>query len=227
MTKQEFHTYFKIAMDKNAQGVAFGGCPAFLPEEIDYWLDRALYRVVLTKYNGAGESKAAFEKSIKRMHDLEGLIRTDANLATAESADCENACKLDGLTGDKRMLFVSARLNFGDKKAIIRILDHNNTERFKKTYNNIPWIEEPVAVIENNSMIVYFDPVSMKDGDKTIDLTYIKQPGKISELPEEDTLTELPEHVYQQVIDEAVVLALEDIESQRVQNKNSLNQNAD
>lgn len=40
MTREQFHSYFKVAMDKNSQSVAFGGCPAFLPEEIDYWLDQ-------------------------------------------------------------------------------------------------------------------------------------------------------------------------------------------
>lgn len=29
MTREQFHSYFKVAMDKNSQSVAFGGCPAF------------------------------------------------------------------------------------------------------------------------------------------------------------------------------------------------------
>ena len=32
MTRLEFHKYFKIALDKNAQGTAYGGSPSFLPE---------------------------------------------------------------------------------------------------------------------------------------------------------------------------------------------------
>ena len=31
-------------MDKNAEAVAFGGCPAFLPEEIDLFFKLGLYR---------------------------------------------------------------------------------------------------------------------------------------------------------------------------------------
>jgi len=39
MTRAEFHKYFKIAMDKSSQSLNFGGCPAFLDDEIDYWLN--------------------------------------------------------------------------------------------------------------------------------------------------------------------------------------------
>ena len=35
MTRDQLHIAFKIAMDKNSQSIAFGGCPAFLPDEID------------------------------------------------------------------------------------------------------------------------------------------------------------------------------------------------
>jgi len=43
MTKDQLHIAFKIAMDKNATSIAFGGCPAFLDEEIDYWLNQGMY----------------------------------------------------------------------------------------------------------------------------------------------------------------------------------------
>ena len=68
-------------MDKNSQSIAFGGCPAFLPEEIDYWLNQGLYQEINTKFTGNNGSKIAFEGSIKRTHDLENLIRTDNNVA--------------------------------------------------------------------------------------------------------------------------------------------------
>ena len=52
MTRDQLHIAFKIAMDKNSKSVAFGGCPAFLPDEIDYWLNLAMFNVVSTKFTG-------------------------------------------------------------------------------------------------------------------------------------------------------------------------------
>lgn len=161
MTKEEFHTYFKVAMDKNANGVAFGGAPAFLPEEIDYWLDLALYQVIMTKYNGKGEKGVAFEKSIKRMHDLEGLIRTDNNQPTTKDPVCGNCCILQMVTDKRRMLFVSARLSVNGRRYIVRIADHNIAERYRQTNNNVPWVEEPIGVLGNNCLYIFYDPVDI------------------------------------------------------------------
>lgn len=52
MTRDELHIAFKIEMDKNSQSTAYGGCPAFLPEEVDYWLNKGYYDVLTTKFSG-------------------------------------------------------------------------------------------------------------------------------------------------------------------------------
>lgn len=228
MTRAQFHTYFKIVMDKNSQSVAFGGCPAFLPEEIDYWLDTALYQVVMQKFNGEINKKPSFEESVKRIHDLEGLVRTDSDITTEKVVNTNSVVMKNLLDNNKRMLFVSARLKYADKLAIVRIIDHKDVERYRQTYNNLPWVEEPVGVIENNSLIIYYDPLSMtsEEGYK-IDLTYLHYPTKIEDIPNGESIIELPEHVYHEVINRAALLALEDIESKRTQSKVALNQLAE
>ena len=39
MTNKDSHIIFKVFLDKNAEGVAYGGCPSFLEEEIDIFLN--------------------------------------------------------------------------------------------------------------------------------------------------------------------------------------------
>lgn len=112
-------------MDKNAQSVAFGGCPAFLPSEIDYWLNNALYQEINTKFTGNNPSKIAFEGSIKRTHDLENLICTD-NAVTATKEAGINRCFIANLFSGKRMFFVDAVLNFGNKKANVILVSHTD-----------------------------------------------------------------------------------------------------
>lgn len=236
MTREEFHTFFKVAMDKNAQGIAFGGCPAFLPEEIDYWLNLALYNVVLSKFAGKSDKSITFEKSVKRTHDLEGLIRTDKDCSTYSDNTTQNGVYIEANTNQTRMLFVSARVNLKENskkvsQAIVQLVTHEVAELYKQTYNNVPWVENPVGVLEKNRLYIYLDPVIYADALDTtkptittsVDITYLKYPTKINEMPTGESLTELPEHVYHEVIDAAVLLALEDIESQRIQAKSQLN----
>lgn len=204
-------------MDKNAQSVAFGGCPAFLPSEIDYWLNNALYQEINTKFTGNNTTKIGFEKSVKRVHDLENLIRTDKQVVATKEAGV-NRCFITNLFSGKRMFFVDAILNFGSDKANVILVTHEDAKRFKKTHNNNPWVETPVAVIEDNSLYIYYDDISMNSTDYTVDITYVKQPTKIEDLPAEG-MDEIPEYMQHEVVNTAVALALEDIESRRVQTK--------
>ena len=121
------------------------------------------------------------------------------------------------------MFFVDAVLNFNNKKATIKLIDHSDATKFKKTYNNNPWIEDPVAVIEDNTLYIYYDYLAMSSNSYSVDITYIKFPTKIENLPA-DGMSEIPEYMQFEVINRAVELALEDIESKRIQTKSQLNQ---
>lgn len=221
MTRDQLHIAFKIAMDKNSKSVAFGGCPAFLPEEIDYWLNQALYQEINTKFTGNNALKTAFEGSIKRMHDLEGLIRTDNVLATKDINT--NRCYVTNLYNGQRMFFVDAVLNFGNQSANAVLVSHEVAKNFRQTHDNNPWIETPVCVVEDNTLYIYYDPISMMSNTYSVDITYLKEPTKIENLPAAG-MDEIPEYMQFEMVNRAVELALEDIESRRVQTKSQLNQ---
>lgn len=221
MTRDQLHKAFKVAMDKNAQGIAFGGCPAFLPEEIDYWLNQGLYQEINTKFTGNNASKVAFEGSTKRTHDLEGLIRTDSVQPIKDPST--NRCYVENLYNGQRMFFIDALFKFNGEQANVVLVSHTVAQRFRKTHDNNPWIETPVGVIEDNTLYVYYDAVSMNSDSYTVDITYIKEPTKIENLPAAG-MDEIPEYMQFEMVNRAVELALEDIESKRVQTKVQLNQ---
>lgn len=222
MTRDQLHIAFKIAMDKNSKSIAFGGCPAFLSDEIDYWLNQGLYQEINTKFTGNNATKVAFEGSIKRTHDLENLIRTDDNVAAVKEVNT-NRCYIPNLFSGNRMFFVDAVLNFGNNKANVKLVSHTDAQKFKKTHSNNPWIDIPVGTIHDNTLYVYYDDVKMKADSYGIDITYVKFPTKIEDLPATG-MDEIPEYMQFEVVNRAVELALEDIESRRVQTKTQLNQ---
>lgn len=222
MTRDQLHINFKIQMDKNSQSVAFGGCPAFLPEEIDYWLNLGLFTKVSNKFTGQNSLQQSFEKSVKRIHDLEKLVQTDESVVATKEADT-NRCYITNLFNDVRMFFVDAVLNFGKSKTPVLLVDHESAKRFKKSYNNNPWVDTPIATIENNTLYVYYDDIEMAADSYSVDITYVKVPTKVEDLPAEG-IDELPEYMWNEVVNKAVELALEDIESKRTQTKSQLNQ---
>lgn len=230
MTRDELHIAFKIELDKNSDSIAYGGCPAFIDIEIDYWLNKALYDVIINKFTG-GNSDIKFEGSVKRISDLERLVKTDKDLEV-ESEKNSNCVFLKNLLNESqsdegRMLFVQAVLKWIKEgitnSATIKLISHIDVKRFIKTYNNIPWIEDPVGIIKDNTLYIYYDPISMKSDNYTIDLTYVKHPNLINELSSTSTFEELPKQMWIQVVNRAVQLALDNIESQRLSNNVQLN----
>lgn len=224
MTIAEAHIAFKVEADKNAVNIGMSGCPSFLPEEIDYWLYTAYLSKIATKFTGNNTIQTSFECNAKRVADLEGLVRTDKGLTLLSETtnnrltlnDFKSSIKYGSDTQDKRMYFIQGTLHFGSKLANVKLISHENALRFLETYNNKPWIEEPVAILEDNKLIVFVDR-DLMTGPYTIDLTYLAYPRKINNQDITSTLDEIPEYMQYEVVKLAADMALENVESPRVQ----------
>lgn len=221
MTIAELHQNFKIFLDKNSQSVAFGGCPAFLPEEIDLFLNQAYIDIISNKFTGTNVRKEAFEGSVKRIADLEGLVKTDSAIALTTSSSSNVLTLADFKTSSatvKRMFYVQAILHFGTSNSIsVELVDHETARKFRKTYNNDPWINIPVATLQNNTLEIFIDTTTMLS-PFTLDLSYVKYPEVIVNTNTTD-ITEIPTQVLYEIINRAVAIALENIESQRTSSK--------
>lgn len=224
MTIAEAHIAFKVEADKNAVNIGMSGCPSFLPEEIDYWLYTAYLSKIATKFTGNNTIQTSFEGNTKRVADLEGLVRTDKGLTLLSETtnnrltlnDFKSSIKYGSDTQDKRMYFIQGTLHFGSNLANVKLISHENALRFLETYNNKPWIEEPVAILEDNKLIVFVDR-DLMTGPYTIDLTYLAYPRKINNQDITSTLDEIPEYMQYEVVKLAADMALENVESPRVQ----------
>ena len=189
MTVSEAHIAFKIEADKNAVNIGMSGCPSFLPEEIDYWLYTAYLSKIATKFTGNNTLKSPFESTIKRLADLEGLVRTDKGITLLSETESnrltmnnfKSSITYGSDTQDKRMYFINGVLHFS-----------------------------------NNKLIVYVDR-DLMIGPYTIDITYLAYPRKINNKDITSTLDEIPEYMQYEVVKLAADMALENVESVRSQ----------
>lgn len=224
MNVSELHIAFKVEADKNAVNIGMSGCPSFLPEEIDYWLYTAYLSKIATKFTGNNPLRVPFEGNIKRISDLEGLVKTDKGLTLLSETtnnrltlnDFKSTITVGNEPQDKRMYFIQGVLHFGSRIANVRLISHENAMRFLETYNNKPWIEEPVAILEENKLIVFIDR-DLMTGPYTIDLTYLAYPKRINNQDITSGMDEVPEYMQYEVVKLAADMALENVESQRVQ----------
>lgn len=225
MNIRELHEAFKVEADKNAVNIGISGCPSFLPEEIDYWLNTAYLSKISTKFTGNNTLKSPFEDSSKRVSDLEKLVKIDKGITLLSETlsnkltmqDFVSSVTYGADTQEKRMFFVSGILHFGsNKSANVRLISHEQAYRFLETYTNKPWIEDPVAVLENNKLVVFIDR-DLMIGPYTIDLTYLAYPRKVNNLDITSGMDEIPEYMQYEVVKLAADMALENVESVRTQ----------
>ena len=233
MTNRDSHIIFKVLLDKNAEGIAYGGCPAFLEEEVDIFLNQAQLEVLSNKVTGNNALRVGFEGSPSNVSEIDKLVKTDDNLHAVKTEF--NEFVLSDLHDEgRRMTILHITLKMGQYQTNCNIVDHTVVKPYKWTYNNVPWVEMPMATIEDDSMLIYVDPILMQEDryaprieDNTqyyrVDLTYIAKPKEF-DYTRPDVELDFPEDVMNEIINRAVVLALENIESQRSQTKLQLNQ---
>lgn len=218
----DIHKAFKIQMDKNADSVSYGGCPSFLPEEEDLFLNQAFIEVISNKFTGTNVSQVPFEGSVKRIADLENLVKTDYDISASLDSS-SNVLTVENFSGDNsRMFYVDAVLHFGSKQSNCVLISHQDSRKFRKTYSNDPWIDVPVSTLADNKLMVFIDTHTMAE-PYSIDITYVSFPPKINYTEPNNNITQVPERVLYEVINRAVVIALENIESKRTETKVQIN----
>lgn len=229
MTITESHIAFKIETDKNANNIGMSGCPSFLPEEIDYWINSAYLISVSRKFTGNNPLQTPFERNNKRIADLEKLVKVDKGITLASEADTNKLIMHDFTSNivvgsdeqEKRMFFISGILKFktrtgANANAVVQIINHDQANNFLETYANKPWIENPVAVLEDNSLILFVDR-DLMSGPFVLDLTYLAYPNRINHLDITTGMDQIPEYMQYEVIKLAADMAIENIESPRTQ----------
>lgn len=214
MTKDEVLNKFKVLIDKNA-GVAFSGYPAFLDEEIDVFLNQAMIEIVSNKYTGT-QNKIGFEATNKRIADLQSLVGT-ALILNCNNTKVPNAVSFK-LPNDF-WFYVDAYIKINaDKVYQVELTDHITAKNFAATHDNDPYIPIAKAVLEDNNIVVYYD-THIVNSIEAFSMSYIYKP--IMFINEE--LDNGLEPLIDEIINRAVLIALENIEAPRTETKAQLN----
>lgn len=220
MTVQEMH----YAVDQGLQKVASSVYDYFLPEEVDFWLNRAQERYIKHRLSIVSDpKKLGFSKIQKRVDDLRQVITVDyTDTVTADStveyvdfdlpvgymflinARVEfhtNNCK-DAVDADDPLVIRDLRIVEQDK---VYAQQENPFAKSQKTAPSGFIFDDEVRVMQDSEKFIL----------KTLYLDYVRTPVQINLSSSVDC--ELAEHTHQEIIDLAVKNILEAIESPRYQ----------
>ena len=215
MTIAEMHQAFKFQLDK----LDSLNYPNFLPEEVDLLLNQAQERFVKQRYGKNNVYRSSFEETQKRTEDLKD-ITVNAVLTPAVNAPDNidpNAVFVTLPTDHWFIVQERVMLNYFDchnvytsEYAEVRPIQHNEFSKVIKDPFKKPTLEKVLRLMEKGRVELIAPPNTTI---VTYRLRYIKEPNTMSiTVP---TNCELSEHTHQEIVDEAVRLALEGIEAKR------------
>jgi hypothetical protein len=223
MKLSEARLKFKIGLDK----IDTESYPDILPEEIDYFLTEAYERWIKTRYDGNTVSQRGFEQSQKRRDDLALLVTrgyvplvvVDGNTKKFSFSTIYTTDEMSDLHTAKYKFYLSSRVNItiGRGPSINKWVEPtlaqiDDIATLQDDPFNNSWLLEPLMTQEEGTFFLH-----MGDNfncDKAL-VIFIKQQNPLP-VNVNDQAFETAQHTHREIVELAITIALETVESQRI-----------
>ena len=237
MAQSDVYIKFMIEYDKAQITSSY---PSLTKYEVATLLDKAYLAWIAQKTTGNNPRQVSFEQDVKATEDIRPLLVTHTEPATSYKPKngVTNAFVCD--LPEDMLYFVSATTRQYLVPAVpnrdyptnrvsnVHLVSHEVASKFFATSTNMPWIKEPVAYLEGDTIVVIYDLYeSMMQGESIpgeLNITYIKEPKKFvrNDLFPTNVDIEINDSAVEELINLAIILAGEIVESPRATTKTQL-----
>lgn len=223
MTAAEQQNAFKFGMDK-WDSLNY---PNFQPFEIDLLLNQAQDRIAKQRYGSTNVKRQSFEETQKRTDDLKNVVKTAiltplANQAINKPNGLFVQLPVDywfALNEECDLQYNNCHSELVITRIPVRPIQHDDYNKTIKDPYNKPW-EEEIVRLESDT---YVELITADNQTVTnYYLRYIKKPVRIDSVSIPNVDCELSDHLHQEIVNEAINLALEGIEARRQQTFNNI-----
>ena len=231
------HIAVKLELDKSASF----DIPAFEPEEIDFWLNKAIRTFVKTRYSGVNAKQESFEQTQKRVDDLRTLVKealdNDSVLGLPLADDDAVIPKSYIVTTsgtptptdswpDDYMFAISEEVAVDEVNGVAQVpalrwgIEQCDHDEYREKVDN-PYSEhllhygsaKPLRLFDDSNVRL------VTDGNYTLSryyLTYLREPVDVDISAATPVDCDLPEHTHDEVVSMAVNMMLENVEQPRL-----------
>jgi hypothetical protein len=228
----DMHNAFRLNLDKSSSLV---GNPDFLPEEIDFWLNEAQERFVKQRLFGNNFRHEGVEQGQKRTDDLKTLIIGLSAISLTSSLLGSNVKEavIPTIASAPYLFYLHSTVYnvSGNSLNTGKTINSENIDSYIKDSINNPYIRKPLVYLYGGSWTSPNPTIAFIYGDEFIptsfDMVYIKKPRVLTYTTisgYQTNIPELPEETHKEIVNIAVGLVIENIESPRSQTFVPLNQ---
>lgn len=218
MTHADIYEKFMIEYDKENVTTSY---PSLTEYEIATLLDKAYLALIAQKFTGNNMRRVPFEGDEKAVEDLQPLVKT---------TEFENLNNIgDGLNSialKQDVMFIINVLFNNDQHIIIgKQIQSKDLYKFITSVNNAPWSKFAMYCIQGNKIIVAQPNINMDYYYlQKCRYTYISMPIKFTYnnkpiSQQSDIQFELSDSMAEELINLALIMSTEIVESPRMQTK--------
>ena len=230
MNISRMHIEFKAGFDKS-ESLSY---PDFRPEEIDLFINKAIENIVKQKYSGNNLKRESVEETQKRRDDLRMLTKNYITSTFTVNADNKPNGSFVQLPSDYwftleeevDISYLDCHNNVvSNVRASVKPITHDRYNKIKidpfNKPNKIEVVSLPFGVSSGLQTQAFSEAQKneiITDSTTTLNayyLRYIKKPVEVSLANNIDC--DLSEELHREIIDAAVNLAIENVESPRFQ----------
>lgn len=226
MTHADIYEKFMIEYDKENITTSY---PSLTDYEIATLLDKAYLALIAQKFTGNNQRRMSFEGDVKAVEDLQPLIKVGSNTVTDKvSYKNELIINLDNKY-DNILYIVDVCIIYGDQQGVDTLCDKCKQIQLKDAYKftrssyNKPWSKTPMYYIYNKELhILTRDINNIKKIINNISYKYIQNPKKFTsdtDISKSTVIFELSDTMAEELINLALIMATEVVESPRLQTK--------
>lgn len=231
MTIENLHIELDITMDK----VDSNAYPELLVQEKDYYLNEAINRLIKQRYGFNNIYQKGFEQIQKRTEDLKNLVVTKfapTSLSPAYSSLGEVVYKADlstlfndsELTDESSfeyMFYIKSLSTICEGgccvKAKIKLVQQDDISVLLIDPFNKPTKNKVLVFFENGNINIATDGSTIEN----FAVTFIRRPAivNLGTYGQPKVECDLSEHLHKEIVQEAAAIAIENLESPRVQSQ--------
>ena len=232
MTHADIYEKFMIEYDKENVTTSY---PSLTEYEIATLLDKAYLALIAQKFTGNNMRRVPFEGDEKAVEDLQPLVKEEAIRFTNSNRTKLNLV-IHEFDKNEVMYIIHAIILIDHTRYSAKQIQSKYMYKFISTVNNKPWSRDIMYCVQDNkiillnSKVVNFDAIGFAtEEDRDIDFiyTYIKYPQKFADKnkslhQQTDVQFELSDSMAEELINLALVMSTEIVESPRMQTKAQL-----
>lgn len=226
MTHADIYEKFMIEYDKENVTTSY---PSLTEYEIATLLDKAYLALIAQKFTGNNMRRVPFEGDEKAVEDLQPLV----SQTTIAQFQLKNYGQIVFPLNSDMMYIVDVffRSNSSTLGEHGKQIQSKYMYKFMDSHNNKPWAKEAIYCIYDDSIVLIYKNISIIDilGNSDIQAicTYIKYPQKFVDKRKKisqqtDIQFELSDSMAEELINLALVMSTEIVESPRMQTKAQL-----